>query len=653
MEKNIILIGLGPHAKRIYMKYLISHGLIPKLIVDLKSQQTEVETFLKNNHFNIECYYAEDSSKDSSTLPEDERIFLKEYIIKHKINYAIISTEPKAHFAYAMFFLDMGVNILMDKPITAPVNVISSCTQTEKIGEEYNKLCEKYKFAKLKNKKLVFCIQCQRRFQKGYNYVKNILERVVKKYNVPISYIDIYHNDGMWNMPNEFLERENHPYKYGYGKLFHSGYHFIDLLTWFLDINKLVTDKNINRCSIYSESYKPLDFLYNFNAKNYEKILHTQKFNTIIEDKEKFKNYGEIDVHSIINFYNDNTLITNCSLNLMQSGVSRRSWIDLPKDTYKGNGRIRHERVNIMVGPLLNIQVHSYQAYEIKDIGSHGGTDVGDVEHFDIYIFRNSDLIGGKPFECIKINDIDEPGSDFIGYNEKARERCLVDFLNNKHNDSDILCHKNSILITEKIYKSLVCEGKKMEFDFNIENNLDIKQIAVITDQDFGIEKRSHNVPALTRMGARGIVINEKNEIAILNKTLKNEYKLVGGGVEEGEDPASAFSRECMEEAGVELSNIKLIGTVLEDKSQENFKQLSFVFIAEKHGKSRALNLTKAEREEGARVLWMRPLDALKKMQGCLKELRASKYDSVYRSQFMVRRDIEILKYYLNELKRF
>ena len=77
-------------------------------------------------------------------------------------------------------------------------------------------------------------------------YIKQLIEETIRQYNIPITYIDIYHNDGMWNMPSEFLYRENHPYKYGYGKLFHSGYHFIDLLAWLLEANRGIKDKTID-----------------------------------------------------------------------------------------------------------------------------------------------------------------------------------------------------------------------------------------------------------------------------------------------------------------------------------------------------------------------------------------------------------------------
>ena len=71
-------------------------------------------------------------------------------------------------------------------------------------------------------------------------------------------------------MPDEFIYRENHPYKYGYGKLFHSGYHFVDLLTWLLESNNELINKKITKASIYSEAYKPSDFVYNFNNDDYK-----------------------------------------------------------------------------------------------------------------------------------------------------------------------------------------------------------------------------------------------------------------------------------------------------------------------------------------------------------------------------------------------
>lgn len=619
----------------------------------MASQKDTVEKHLRSYGMtDVPCLFVDDKKKDSNKLSAEISSQLAEYIKDSNITHAIISTEPKAHLAYADFLIENNINILMDKPITAPVDVINSSLQAEKIRLEYNELCSKYKIRKSYKNDLIFSIQCQRRFHEGYIFVKKILKDIVERYNVPISYIDIFHSDGMWNMPDEFIYRENHPYKYGYGKLFHSGYHFIDLLTWLLDVNNSVKDKDINKCSVYSESYRPMDFMYNFDNKNYQEILHTNKFANILTAKQKFRDYGELDIHSIIKFYRDDKTVTTCTLNLMQSGVSRRSWVELPEDTYKSNGRIRHERLNICVGPLFNIQVYSYQAYEAKDRDLHGGHDVGDIEHFDIYIFRNADLIGGKPFEKVTIADLyDRQDNGFIGYNEKAREKCFIDFINNKSNDSDILLHNQSILITEMIYKSILHEGRKMSFMYDPKDTSALQEIATITDADLGIAPKENSQPPTVRLGARGIVLNSAGEIALIHKTRKNEYKLPGGGINDGEDPMTAFIRECREELGCVVEITEELGTIVEYKSQENFKQLSFVYVAKKVDELDSKNLTDKEKDEGAEFVWLPKLRALEAMKQSLGELKQSKYDSVYRTKFMVLRDIRILENYIDKAR--
>lgn len=462
---NIILIGLGPHAKRIYMNLFNKYKITPKVILDLKSKRKEIQDYLEEHEFrNIELFLIDDIDRDNLELPYKLKENLKKILYQKNIKYAIISTEPKSHFAYAKFLLENSVNILMDKPITAPTEVCSNVKKAMTIKAEYEILCKMYK---AKKGKMSFKIQCQRRFHEGYIYVKKLLEETIRQYNIPITYIDIYHNDGMWNMPSEFLDRENHPYKYGYGKLFHSGYHFIDLLAWLLETNKELKGKTIDNAQMFVSTNNPIDFFTVFNNYDYKKILKTNRFEKVLEEKDKFKNFGEIDFHSIINFKHKDKLITNCSLNLMQSGFSKRAWCVLPNDTYKSNGRVRHERVNIQVGPLMNIQVHSYQAYEVKDREKMCNNNVGSVEHFDIYVFRNNELIGGKSFEMLDIATLsDKDRKYFIGYNEKARENCFVNFLLNIDDSSDLLEHRISIDITEKAYE--IMSGKKNVMNFDI-----------------------------------------------------------------------------------------------------------------------------------------------------------------------------------------
>lgn len=174
--------------------------------------------------------------------------------------------------------------------------------------------------------------------------------------------------------------------------------------------------------------------------------------------------------------------------------------------------------------------------------------------------------------------------------------------------------------------------------------------IKKLTDKDFNIEPVEMNNPR-HRFAARGLVFKD-NKIAILNKQFKREYKLVGGGIEENEDPAIAFQREVLEEAGCEIEIKDLLGIIEEEKSQDNFKQTSYVYVANVIKDTKHLNLTQKELDEGARLLWLDIEDAMRLIKESEDKLIASEYENIYHTKFIVRRDYEILKYYLENYNK-
>lgn len=172
--------------------------------------------------------------------------------------------------------------------------------------------------------------------------------------------------------------------------------------------------------------------------------------------------------------------------------------------------------------------------------------------------------------------------------------------------------------------------------------------IGVVDDSDFGNQNVSMNNPQ-TRVGARGIVCFDE-KIAIFNKANKNEFKLPGGGVEDNEDLELAFKREVLEETGCEIDIVCKLGEFEERKTIENFKQTSHVFVANVTKQTEQLNLTEKEKIEGATLLWVALDKAIELVGGCLKNLKPSQFDSVYRTRFMVLRDLKILLYYKDYL---
>jgi len=179
-----------------------------------------------------------------------------------------------------------------------------------------------------------------------------------------------------------------------------------------------------------------------------------------------------------------------------------------------------------------------------------------------------------------------------------------------------------------------------------------MKLIYKVTDADIG-EKCVESQNPRVRLGARGIVIREDGKIAVFNKVNKNEYKLPGGGIEENENPEIAFEREVLEETGCEVEIIENMGTIEEHKTLDNFKQISYVFVGKVLKDTNQLHVTKKEKDEGAKLIWETPENALKLITNCFDNLIASKYESVYHTKFIVYRDRKILEKYieLNKVK--
>ena len=433
--KNVALVGIGPHAKRIYLNYFKKHKVNLALVIDLNSQRESIKKYLLENGFkNTRIFTIDDKYKDDEHLSEELSSNLLAVCNTLEITHLIISTEPKGHFMYLEFALKNNINVLTDKPITVSKNM-TSLKSIEKVRKQYYEILELAKHSKGTCK-----VMCQRQYHRGYEKIKEVLTDVVNEYKMPITNIDIFHSDGAWEMPHD-LEKENHPYKYGYGKLFHSGYHFIDLLSDFIKINdSLGGNKSIVSGEVYSKVFTPNDEMNILNIEDYKRLFKDQNIPDFYNENSNlnFNKYGEKDYHGLLNFYNKNGFtITTANLNLLHNGVSRRSWIK-SKDFYKSNGRIRHERINIEIGHLLNIQVHSYQSKEICD-RTDNEEQVGGLEHFDIYFFNNP-LIDKEPFKEIHLGDMysEKEKKEFLGYNELSREIFLTNFLNNKDCKGDI-----------------------------------------------------------------------------------------------------------------------------------------------------------------------------------------------------------------------
>lgn len=387
-KARVILIGCGPHAKRVYVPALTRlKNVEVVLVIDLKSQEVAVRS-TDFGRFSPEFWFV-DPFVDN--LPTELSDRAAAYVSDNEIKGVIIATEPLVHKAYAKWALANGLNILMDKPVTARAFSTTNVASAEGILEDYLELLKDYE--KLQSAgESIFVINSHRRFHDGFRFVAEQIREIGEKTNCPVTYIQAYHCDGQWRLPSEIVTQEYHPYCFGYGKASHSGYHIFDTIYQLYQASG-VHEKSADSMEVVSSFIQPNGFFSQITEQDYKKVFGNgyDLVNRWSDDqlRDMCSDFGEIDVSSIVTLKKHDEAIANLSINLVHNGYAGRTWIKPGADLYKGNGRIKHESYHIQQGPFQNIQIHSYQAYANHD--EEGGFEdfLGGKNHFDVYVFRN------------------------------------------------------------------------------------------------------------------------------------------------------------------------------------------------------------------------------------------------------------------------
>ncbi len=475
-----MIIGVGHHCRRIYypiFEKLRNYNLV---IVDPSSEKEKIKKYISKMKLKpIKEIYLKKFSDEDNSLPSEIEERLDEQIKKYSLKGVIISTDPLCHHQYAKWALKNELSILMDKPITITKNVSTNPDLSNKLNEHYLELKNLYKKINNKKRKTLFSIVSQRRFHKGFKKVKELLQEVYEETNCPPTSIQISHSDGQWRLPHEIVNIDYHSYNHGFGKVSHSGYHFIDMINFLTDFVK--EDKKADNVDINSKFLRPLDFISQITIEDYKKIFG-EKFSKINKKdinqlNKRMKNFGEIDAFITLAFKKEDRITLLGSINLIHNSFSLRGNLIPNEDLYKGNGRVRHESYTIEQGPFQCIQIISFQSKEvIKEKRPNYG--IGGEYHFDIYVFRNNNLIKKwKRFEKISIKNIqsNEMKGKSRGHQEDARMIAtneFLDFLNGKTKEkyiSDFLDHENNVKLIAGIYKSAALDFNNLNSKVKIE----------------------------------------------------------------------------------------------------------------------------------------------------------------------------------------
>ena len=171
-----------------------------------------------------------------------------------------------------------------------------------------------------------------------------------------------------------------------------------------------------------------------------------------------------------------------------------------------------------------------------------------------------------------------------------------------------------------------------------------------ITDKDVGetlYEEKKENL----RTAVRTIMINEKNEVAVLYMKNKGVYKLIGGGLESGETLEETLKREVLEESGFEFEITGEIGYCEEYRTRDEYFQTSYIYETKATKDTKQLNLTDREKKYGAELKWFPIKDILQIMESNYKNIDFEKIKDPLIVKLISKRDYLIVKYYIEKLE--
>ena len=112
------------------------------------------------------------------------------------------------------------------------------------------------------------------------------------------------------------------------------------------------------------------------------------------------------------------------------------------------------------------------------------------------------------------------------------------------------------------------------------------------------------------RDAVRGIVLNDKNEIALLHMlgldvfADRDHFELPGGGVELGEDFETALRREMGEEIGLEIEILAEVGIIANEYNRIRRRDVQHFYLARAVG-TRPMHRTALEKKLVHAVVWV------------------------------------------------
>jgi predicted dehydrogenase len=396
---NVLVIGVGPHTRLNHLPALAAAqdaGLAGTVTgADLPdAAAAAVEYGTPGRLRRMPVVLVQPFPVSRRTLPGAARHVLGRVVEQEQIGAVVVATEPSVHLPYALWAMEQGLPVLLDKPLTVHPGASTDPAGASAIADDFDTLLAAYHCARRRDPRMVVSVLSQRRWHPAFRRVRELIAEVAEATNCPVTSVQSSHGDGQWRLPDELLDIGYHGFDQGYGKAAHSGYHHFDTVPWWLAAGER-PDKEIDEIELHAACTRPSDFLAQLTVADHARLLpgFADRNPYSGQDlKQLTAGFGEVDVFLNAVYRSRGRVMALGSHSLAHTTFSQRGTLHAtPGSLYKGNGRIGQETHIVQQGPFQTLHLHVLQTLH----GDEDGIDpraAGGADHIELHVFRNDRL---------------------------------------------------------------------------------------------------------------------------------------------------------------------------------------------------------------------------------------------------------------------
>lgn len=361
---------------------------------------------------------------------------------------AYIATEVGAHERYLRQCVQDGVDSLVEKPVLAPM--AGGRFDPSEISRTMAEL-----IATASGTTAQHSVMTLSRYHSIYNdrVITPLRERMLR-WNAPVTSFHLRAAGGVWNLEHEFITRDDHPYRHGYGMIMHGSYHYVDLAVQILALNKLLFPNSHLRLQICSFGAWPAD-QWRRVSQPATQLLDGDSMSAdspwagLARDPGRC---GETDITSVFRLVDadSETTITLGTLAFEQTTPSIRSWTAFPHGVYNKNGRTSSVDLEAQLSTLYSVHV---TCYDVPD--SPNPDKIGAAA--EILTRANASLLTGDEF-------VRRESFDGVFHSDSNRA-LMQNWLAGTETRSRLHEHLLPMRVTEALALSLRIPGQTVEVD--------------------------------------------------------------------------------------------------------------------------------------------------------------------------------------------